>query len=103
LEGRDAEGAGCADGRDTEHTLGGKRNQQTEPWEQDWYSVALRTCVRRVDDGIPAGVDGLKLSKSRHRVERLKALGNAIVPQVVMEIMWCIKEIDGATHEPRQL
>jgi len=41
-----------------------------------------------------AELDGLKLSKSRHRVERLKALGNSIVPQVVMEIMRAIKEHD---------
>jgi DNA (cytosine-5)-methyltransferase 1 len=48
-----------------------------------------------MDDGLPAELDGLKLSKSKHRVERLKALGNAIVPQVAVEIMRAIKEVDG--------
>jgi hypothetical protein len=45
-----------------------------------------------VDDGLPVGLDGFKLTKAGHRVERLKALGNAIVPQVAMEIMRAIKE-----------
>jgi DNA (cytosine-5)-methyltransferase 1 len=47
-----------------------------------------------VDDGLPAELDGFELTKSRHRVERLKALGNAIVPQVAVEIMRAIKKSD---------
>ncbi len=58
-------------------------------WDDNWLEVATRLCG--VDDGLPAGVDGLKLSKSAHRRERLKALGNAIVPQVAMEIFRAIK------------
>jgi hypothetical protein len=45
-----------------------------------------------MDDGLPVGLDRFKLTKTGHRVERLKALGNAIVPQVAMEIMRAIKE-----------
>lgn len=79
-------------------------------WKQSWLEVATRLC--RVDDGLPARVDGNAkgirggylvepggpegrrlISKSKHREERLKALGNAIVPQVVIEIMKKIKEI----------
>jgi DNA (cytosine-5)-methyltransferase 1 len=75
---------------------GGRGESWGEPassnWQQPWLEVATRLC--RVDDGLPAGVDGLELSKSKHREERLKALGNAIVPQVVMEIMRAIKAVD---------
>lgn len=39
-------------------------------------------------------LDGFKLSKSQHRVSRLKALGNAIVSQVAIEIMKGIKYAD---------
>lgn len=52
-------------------------------WAENWYEVATRFC--RVDDGIPRVVD---------RVERLKALGNAIVPEVAYQIMKTIVEAD---------
>jgi DNA (cytosine-5)-methyltransferase 1 len=53
-------------------------------WDIPWIEVATRFC--RVDDGLPVELDGLKLSKARHRVERLKSLGNAVVPQVAEHI-----------------
>lgn len=61
-------------------------------WNQNWLEVATRLCG--VDDGLPYGVDGFKLTKAGHRVERLKALGNAIVPQVAIEIMRAIKKTE---------
>ena len=65
--------------------------ERNSAWDENWLDVATRTCVRGVHDGLPVELHGLKLSASRHRVERLKALGNAIVPQVVIEIMYGIK------------
>lgn len=58
-------------------------------WQTGWLEIATKLCG--VDDGISCELDGFKLSKAQHRVERLKALGNAIVPQVVIEIMKAIK------------
>lgn len=58
-------------------------------WERNWLEVAAELC--RVDDGLPARLDGFELTKPQHRTQRLKALGNSIVPQVAIEIMKGIK------------
>ena len=54
-------------------------------WEENWLEVAARFC--RVDDGLPSWVYS-------DRVKRLKALGNAIVPQVAYEIIKGIYRIE---------
>ena len=66
------------------------RCSSAEQWNQNWLEVATELCG--VDDGLSVELDGFKLTKAGHRVERLKALGNAIVPQVAIEIMKAIKE-----------
>jgi len=88
--------------RNASHAKSGKSRKPSESkrwkgferrsWERSWLEVATELCG--VDDGLPAELDGFELTKSRHRVERLKALGNAIVPQVAMEIMRAIKKSD---------
>lgn len=49
-----------------------------------WYEAAARFC--RMDDGLSPWI-------YRHRQQRLKALGNAIVPQVAEQIFRAIKTI----------
>ena len=50
---------------------------------EPWPKVATRLC--RVDDGLPTWVDS-------DRTNRLKALGNAIVPQVAYQIFKAIQQ-----------
>lgn len=62
-------------------------------WDRDWREVAFATCHDRVDDGLSRSVDGTAISAARHRRERLKACGNAIAPQIAMEIFRAIKQL----------
>lgn len=59
-------------------------------WEKNWIEVATELCS--LDDGLPVELGEFKLTKSGHRTEQLKAYGNAIVPQVVIQIMKAIKD-----------
>jgi DNA (cytosine-5)-methyltransferase 1 len=63
----------------------------SQDWERDWKEVAFATCLCGVDDGLSRRMDGITISPAKHRRERLKALGNAIVPQVAIEILEAIK------------
>jgi len=49
-------------------------------WDRDWFEVATKLC--RVDDGLP------------NRVDRIKSLGNSIVPEVAYEILKSIVRIE---------
>jgi hypothetical protein len=68
-------------------------------WDEPWIEAATRLC--RVDDGISRRVDNTgripiksKKKNTSGRIERLKSLGNAIVPQVAYEIMKAIRSIN---------
>ena len=68
-----------------EGTLSGRseRENRNPDWSKNWLEVATRLC--RVDDGVPRRLD---------RANRIKALGNAIVPQVALEIFKAIQEVE---------
>lgn len=73
-----------------------KRNNNAKPgypnWRRDWREVAASTCNARMDDGLSREVDGISYSFAKWRNESIKAYGNAIVPQVAMEIFRAIRE-----------
>nr|DAM65820.1 MAG TPA: Cytosine specific methyltransferase [Caudoviricetes sp.] len=68
-----------------------RQNSHYSGWERDWREVAASTCNARMDDGLPREVDGISYSFAKWRNESIKAYGNAIVPQVAMEIFRAIK------------
>lgn len=66
-------------------------------WSEHWLPTATRLC--RVDDGIPAGMDGTgniststKNKKAAGKGHRIEALGNAIVPGIALQIFRAINE-----------
>jgi DNA (cytosine-5)-methyltransferase 1 len=63
-------------GRETPSRFSDEYRITREQWSEPWLEAATRLC--RVDDGV---------SRQMDRVNRLKALGNAIVPAVAYEIM----------------
>lgn len=81
-------------GEDVSHTNGtGRKEQHASPFSDrsrqrtwgtpsGWEQWAVEPAVGRVANGIP------------QRVDRLKGLGNAVVPQQIYPIMVAIKQID---------
>ncbi len=60
-------------------------NRENSAWQENWLEVATRFC--RVDDGVS------------DRIHRLKALGNAIVPQIAFQIIKMIAQIERGNNE----
>lgn len=63
---------------------------ETSDWNKDWMEVAAEFCS--VDDGLPKGL----------RKHQLNAYGNAIVPQIAIEIFKVIREALGETKPQHQ-
>lgn len=73
-----------------------KIKNERPSWEKNWIEIATEFCS--VDDGLSVELDEFKLSKSKHRAEQIKAYGNAIVPQVVIEILKSIKYAEDSVN-----
>ncbi|WP_257657684.1 DNA cytosine methyltransferase [Parapedobacter lycopersici] len=58
----------------------------------DWQNFPTQPPVCDGNDGLPSELDGITFSKWRN--ESIKALGNAIVPQVALEIFKAIQEYE---------
>lgn len=80
-----------------------RQNSNYSGWERDWREVAIATCNARMDDGLPREVDGISYSFSKWRNESIKAYGNAIVPQVAMEMFRAIKRTVELNDKTRRL
>lgn len=79
------------DERQRAEVRGQNQGRSRRDWNQDWREVAASTCNARMDDGLSREVDGISYSFAKWRNESIKAYGNAIVPQVAMEIFRAIK------------
>lgn len=73
--------------REVQPYHGGEEQQAAlrDAWNEPWPEVAARLCG--ISYGLPGGMD-------RHRTARIRALGNAIVPQVAYEIMKAIRKAE---------
>lgn len=59
-----------------------------------WRNFPTQSPVCRGNDGVPFNVDNLAISFTKWRQESIKGYGNAIVPQVILEIFKAIEEIE---------
>ena len=59
-----------------------------------WKNFPTQSPVCRGNDGVPFNVDNLTIPFTKWRQESVKGYGNAIVPQVILEIFKAIEELD---------
>lgn len=99
----DTSNEGLQGGKETGDTSFNRKESRNEltrrcpSWQEPWLEVAQRLC--KLDDGLPLGLVGyhgiteehLK-HRNKYRIQKLKALGNAIVPQVCYQILLAIME-----------
>ena len=68
------------------------RNGNAKRRIPDWSGFPTQSPVCRRNDGIPGGLDGITVPKWRN--QSIKGFGNAVVPQVALQIFETIKEYD---------
>ena len=60
--------------------------------QTDWQKFPTQSPICGGDDGLPAELDGITFSK--WRAESIKGYGNAIVPQVALQIFRAVEQYD---------
>ncbi|EOA57307.1 DNA (cytosine-5-)-methyltransferase [Bacteroides sp. HPS0048] len=60
----------------------------------NWQNFPTQSPVCRGNDGLPFNVDDLTIPFTKWRQESVKGYGNAIVPQVILEIFKAIEEVE---------
>lgn len=65
-----------------------------KPLRPDWQKFPTQSPVYNGDDGLSYGLDTKTISVAKWRAESIKAGGNAIVPQVALEIFRAIEKYE---------
>jgi DNA (cytosine-5)-methyltransferase 1 len=74
-------------------SIGQKRNEQfTRHIPSTWQNFPTQPPICTGNDGLPSKLDGITFSKWRN--ESIKAAGNAIVPQVALQIFKAINQYE---------
>ena len=89
----DTENIGRTDALENGELERGRFGQSYKRGTWDTFPSQSPICSR--NDGLPSRLDGITFSKWRN--ESIKAAGNAIVPQVVLQILKSIEQYDTAT------
>ena len=86
----------------------GENNERREPRQPNetsaptnWQNFPTQPPVCLGNDGLPARLDGITVSKWRN--QSIKAYGNAIVPQVVFEIFKAIEHTEKEMNLPKAI
>jgi DNA (cytosine-5)-methyltransferase 1 len=74
----------------SKRSIEGESGQPSRSVSSEWENFPTQPPICGGDDGLPAELDGITVSKWRN--ESIKAYGNAIVPQVAYQIFKAIEE-----------
>jgi len=86
---------GCKDGGSVGRSREESYQQFTRCLRSNWHNFPTQSPIRFRNDGLSSQLDGITFSKWRN--ESIKAAGNAIVPQVVLQIFKAIQEYETPT------
>jgi len=92
-------------GRTTTHTNDRRAGCEVQagrdkPAGGNWSGFPTQSPICGGDDGLPRELDGITFPK--WRAESIKAYGNAIVPQIALQIFRAIQQYEDGTHPQEQ-